>query len=72
MIGIFINKMNHIAGTVTKSTSFLEIYSLKKGVQKSVNKGYVAAYKEMNQTKQRASFKNIDLYKMTREKSKRK
>ena len=72
MIGIFINKTNQRVATVTKSTSFLEIYSLKKGVQKSVNKGYVAAYKEMNQTKQRASVKTIDLYKITRKESKRK
>ena len=59
---IITNEINHTEAIATKNASFLE-NSLKKGIQKSRNKGYGTAYKDMNKMHQISDFRPIEPYK---------
>ena len=60
VIGKIINHLNEAISQESKNLSFLQTYSLNKGIKKFGTKGKQAAYEEMKQLHDRVCFKPID------------
>jgi Reverse transcriptase (RNA-dependent DNA polymerase) len=66
----YYNEVNK-STTTKKGKSFVETYSLKKGLKEFGDKGYEAALGEMQQLHERAAFKPVSIQEMTPKERKR-